>query len=98
MTNDKKILLGSALAAFTLAAGCSSMGMKKSASSASPAAAPTGTLMAKGECSGINACKGTGECGGVGHGCAGKNSCKGQGWVTTTEGDCKTKGGTFKAN
>ena len=56
-----------------------------------------GTLIAKGECTGINACKGQGECGGVGHGCAGKNACKGQGWTSATQDDCKTKGGTFKA-
>ena len=32
-------------------------------------------------CYGINACKGTGDCGGKGYSCAGKNACKGQGFI-----------------
>lgn len=32
-------------------------------------------------CFGVNACKGTGACGGKNHSCAGKNACKGQGFV-----------------
>ena len=102
MTNDKKVLLGSALAAFTMAAGCAMGGMKRGATtgsttSAAPATTAQSTLIAKGECAGINACKGQGECGGAGHGCAGKNTCKGQGWVSKTESDCKAAGGTFTA-
>lgn len=50
----------------------------------------------KGQCHGINACKGQGECGGAGHNCAGKNECKGKGWVFKTEAECKDAGGTFK--
>lgn len=50
-----------------------------------------------GECYGINACKGQGECGGTGHSCAGKNTCKGKGWVTLSHVDCDAKGGTFKS-
>jgi hypothetical protein len=50
----------------------------------------------KGECHGINACKGTGDCGGKGHECAGKNECKGKGWVKKTEKECKEVKGTFK--
>ena len=53
---------------------------------------------AKGECHGVNSCKGQGECGGKGWSCAGKNTCKGQGWVTLTKAECSQKGGTFKAN
>lgn len=46
-------------------------------------------------CSGINACKGQGACGGKDHGCAGKNACKGQGWVNAaTEAECTGQGGT----
>ena len=101
MTNEKKVVLGSALAAFTLAAGCAGMGgMKKGGATGSTTAAPAAaqsTLIAKGECSGINACKGQGECGGAGHGCAGKNACKGQGWVSKSADECKSAGGTFKA-
>ncbi len=52
---------------------------------------------AKGECHGVNACKGKGECGGEGHSCAGKNECKGKGWVTKTEAECKALKGKFKA-
>ncbi|TGK01249.1 hypothetical protein EHQ53_08940 [Leptospira langatensis] len=51
---------------------------------------------AKGECHGINSCKGTGDCGGKGHSCAGKNSCKGQGWMSLTKKDCEAKKGKFK--
>jgi len=46
-------------------------------------------------CAGINGCKGHAECATPGgNGCAGMNSCKGKGWVSTTEADCKAKGGT----
>lgn len=53
---------------------------------------------AKGECHGVNACKGKGECGGKGNSCAGKNACKGQGWVTKTEAECKELKGEFHAS
>lgn len=99
MTNDKKLLLGSALAAF-VAAGCSSMGgmgMKKSEGGSSKMMSPTGTMVAMGECSGINSCKGQGECGGAGHSCKGKNDCKGKGWISASQDDCKGKGGTWSA-
>ncbi len=46
-------------------------------------------------CSGVNACKGMGDCGGKEHSCAGKNGCKGQGWVDVpTEELCTKIGGT----
>lgn len=81
---DKKTTLAAAaLAAFSLAAGCAG----KSGSE--------GTV-AKGECHGVNACKGQGECGGTGHACAGKNACKGQGWIGLVKTDCEGRGGTFK--
>jgi len=48
------------------------------------------------QCFGVNACKGTGECGGKGHSCAGKNACKGAGWIATAdEAACTTQGGTL---
>ena len=50
-----------------------------------------------GECHGINACKGQGECGGVGHACAGKNSCKGKGWLKMSHADCDDSAGKYKA-
>lgn len=39
-------------------------------------------------CYGVNQCKGTGACGGKGHGCAGKNACKGEGWVHMDNDEC----------
>ncbi|MBV6492032.1 MAG: hypothetical protein LDLANPLL_00021 [Turneriella sp.] len=49
-----------------------------------------------GECHGINACKGQGECGSKDHACGGMNACKGQGWKKMTAAECKAKKGTFK--
>ena len=51
---------------------------------------------AKGECWGVNGCKGQGDCAGKGHSCAGENSCKGKGWVKMTKADCEAKGGDFR--
>lgn len=59
-------------------------------------ATPPKAEEAKGECHGINSCKGKGECGGSGHSCAGKNECKGKGWLSMTEKECNEKKGTFK--
>lgn len=59
-------------------------------------ATPAAATAEKGECHGINACKGKGECGGPGYGCAGNNSCKGKGWISLSEADCKAKKGKFK--
>ena len=69
------------------AAGLLAMGM---------ALGHAGVVYAEGvQCAGVNACKGTGECGGKGHECAGKNACKGEGWVTqATDADCVKAGGT----
>lgn len=50
----------------------------------------------KGECHGINSCKGKGDCGGKGYSCAGKNSCKGKGWLNMSQEDCDKKGGQYK--
>lgn len=60
------------------------------------AMATAGVVYAEGvQCGGINACKGTGECGGKGNSCAGKNACKGEGWISqATEADCIQAGGT----
>jgi hypothetical protein len=61
------------------------------------AMATAGVVYAEGvQCTGINACKGQGECGGESHGCGGKNACKGLGWVAkATETDCTGAGGTI---
>ena len=39
-------------------------------------------------CYGINACKGTGDCGGKGHSCSGQNGCHGQGYLSLSKKDC----------
>ena len=59
------------------------------------AAEPAGSgEAAKVKCMGGNACKGKSACGTAESSCAGQNSCKGKGWVmTTSEADCKSKGG-----
>lgn len=50
-------------------------------------------------CYGVNACKGTGDCGGKGHACAGKNACKGQGFNNVENADaCTAKGGKLTAD
>jgi len=47
-------------------------------------------------CYGINACKGTGACGGKGYSCAGNNACKGQGFIEVPKGSCvKIQGGSL---
>jgi hypothetical protein len=44
----------------------------------------------------INACKGTGDCGGKGYSCAGKNACKGQGFVELQKDTClRIQGGSL---
>jgi uncharacterized membrane protein len=86
--NSKSSLTAAALAAIALASACAHNGKM--------AGAPSG---AKGQCWGVNACKGKGACGGPdGHACAGQNTCKGQGWLNLTKADCDGKHGTFKAN
>ncbi len=62
----------------------------------SPQAEPPKAEAVKGECHGINSCKGQGACGGKDHSCAGQNACKGQGWLMMTEEECKAQNGTFK--
>jgi len=39
-------------------------------------------------CYGVNACKGTGDCGGTGYSCAGKNACKAQGFIKLPSDIC----------
>ena len=80
----RMVLLGTALAALSLASGCTK-GHKGDQASAG-----------KGECWGVNGCKGQGECGGKGHACAGKNACKGEGWLGLSKDECEKKGGKFK--
>ena len=47
-------------------------------------------------CYGVNACKGTGDCGGKGHSCSGQNGCKGTGFLKLSKGTCtKINGGSL---
>ena len=56
------------------------------------------TPMGSETCYGINACKGTGDCGGKGYSCAGKNACKGQGFINVPKGICtRIEGGKLTA-
>ena len=49
-------------------------------------------------CYGINACKGTGDCGGKGYSCAGKNACKGEGFIKLPKDVCtRIQGGRLTA-
>ena len=49
-------------------------------------------------CYGINACKGTGDCGGKGYSCAGKNACKGEGFIQLNKDVCaRIEGGRLTA-
>lgn len=89
----KTTLTGAALAALAFAAGCAHHHHGKDAG-AKPAGA---TAAVKGECHGVNECKGKGACGsGDNHACAGQNTCKGLGWLSLTKAECDAKGGTFK--
>lgn len=66
------------------------------AATCSPQAEKPKAEAVKGECHGINSCKGQGACGGKDHSCAGQNACKGQGWLKMTEEECNAQKGTFK--
>lgn len=89
MDRKTTALTGAALAALALAGCAHQHGAKASAPQA--AAGP------KGECHGVNACKGKGACGnGADAACAGQNTCKGLGWLSLTKAECDAKGGTFK--
>jgi hypothetical protein len=98
----KVTLAAAALAALGLS-GCAAtngeggggtVSMMGRTSAPAPAAS---TADKKGECWGVNACKGQGACGGVGHDCAGQNACKGQGWLSLTKDECDGRKGKFKA-
>lgn len=89
----KTTLTGAALAALALAAGCAHHHHGKQ----DAGKAADGAAAVKGECHGVNECKGKGACGsGDNHACAGQNTCKGLGWLSLTKGECDAKGGTFK--
>ena len=61
--------------------------------------APTNAQAEEGvSCYGINACKGTGDCGGKASSCHGTNACKGQGWLKVPADLCtRIEGGRLTA-
>jgi hypothetical protein len=90
----RTVLTGAALASLTLAACASPKTAQQKPAMDQGAGA---MVAAKGECWGVNACKGQGACGSAGQGCAGTNECKGKGWLTLSKPECDAKSGTFKA-
>lgn len=48
---------------------------------------------AKVNCTGVNECKGKGECASAGNSCGGSNECKGKGVVMMSAEECEKKGG-----
>ncbi|MEC4673897.1 MAG: hypothetical protein VST68_06885 [Nitrospirota bacterium] len=90
MIPRKALLASAALSGLLIAAGCAH-------SHGSSGDGMYGEQMAKGQCHGVNDCKGHGECKGGGHSCEGKNDCKGKGWMSMSKADCDTKGGTYVA-
>lgn len=76
-----KVLIGAALAGLTVGAGAMVW--------------PALNSQASGQCHGVNACKGKGDCGNKDHSCSGKNACKGQGWLSSNQADCEAKGGKY---
>lgn len=87
MNTKKSLLVGAALTSL-LAVGAFG----------STAVAHAESMGEAGQCHGVNACKGKGDCQGMGHECEGKNACKGKGWVKMSKVDCeKTPKGHWEA-
>ena len=85
MTSSKKKMLVAASIAGLMTVTASAASTTALAADAAP-------------CYGINACKGTGDCGGKGYSCAGKNACKGQGFIQLASDVCtRINGGTLTA-
>ena len=83
--SKKKMLLAASIA-----------GLMTVAASAADTMAPAAESV---PCYGVNACKGTGDCGGKGSSCAGKNACKGQGFIKLAADTCsRINGGSLKAS
>ncbi len=83
---QKSLLLGAALSGLLIASGCAHSHDSMSHGE-----------MAKGQCHGVNDCKGKGECKTVASSCEGKNDCKGKGWTSMSKADCDAKGGNHVA-
>lgn len=81
----KKLIIGAALSGLFLSGEVYSEKLEA-----------TGADNAKGECHGVNSCKGKSDCHANGNSCSGQNSCKGKGWISLTKKECDAKKGTFK--
>ena len=79
--NLKKALLTSAALSGLMIAGCASSGSHHDSGGGLHAAV-------EGQCHGVNACKGKGDCSGKGYKCAGENACEGKGWLKMSKAQC----------
>ncbi len=84
--STKTLLMGAALSGLLVASGCAHSHDSMS-----------GAQVAKGQCHGVNDCKGKGECKTAKSSCEGKNDCKGHGWNSMSKADCDAKGGDYVA-
>ncbi len=78
MATKKSLLIGAALTSL-LAVG----------TFGSTAVAHADGMGEAGQCHGVNACKGKGDCSGKANECEGHNECKGKGWVKLSKEDCE---------
>lgn len=90
MNSKKGLLTSAALTGLLIAAGCAHQGGYD--------ANVYGTgKVAMGQCHGVNACKGKGDCSAATHDCAGENSCEGKGWIKMSKAMCgDIKNSTWK--
>jgi len=89
MNSKKRLLTGAALTGLLLAAGCAHHDGHGGYGGSSHAAL--------GQCHGVNACKGKGDCSSATHDCAGENSCEGKGWIKMSQALCNDiKNSTWK--
>jgi len=88
MNSKKSLLTSAALTGLLLAAGCATH---------DGGGYGGGTHAALGQCHGVNACKGKGDCGGKNNECSGENSCEGKGWIKMSKAMCgDIKNSTWK--
>ena len=93
MNKQQRALLVASVAGLVAAAGSVIWSVSGHAEESEDATA-TGAV----PCYGINKCKGTGDCGGKGHGCAGMNTCAGQAFIDLDKDDClRIQGGRLTA-
>ncbi len=93
MISKKSLLTSAALTGLLLAAGCAHQGGGYDGYGGYG----NGAHAALGQCHGVNACKGKGDCGGKTNECAGENSCEGKGWIKMLKSMCgDIKNSTWK--